>query len=127
MIKSATTRHRLVNAQYPSIMIHWRKSADIEEPAWTGPDSWQGDATVWFDSNKKSDITFIVQLGQSTPLEGIHFSLNPCEYGARAFSSIPGTGISERDLLWCGEWAVSHMKQEIVEASLKQNSNGDSE
>lgn len=124
MIDKVSTRHRIGNNEYPWVLIRWQKSADIESPAFTGPDSWQGDATVWLNGNTQSDITFILALGQTAPLGVIHYSLNPCQHGARAFSSIPGTGISERDLLWCGEWAVSIMREEIMNAHVEFNKGG---
>lgn len=127
MINQASTRHRIRNDEYPKVMIHWQKSSDIKSPAFTGPDSWQGDATVWWGGNTKSDITFIISLGQSAPLGGIHYSLNPGQYGARAFSSIPGTGIGERDLLWCGEWAISTMREEIMNAHAELSKGGENE
>jgi hypothetical protein len=118
MIESATTHHRVLsNEEYPKITISWNKSNSLENPVFVGPDNWQGDAKVWWLKGSSEYVSFFtVNIGQTVPLGKIHYQINGTEYDAYDYSSIQGTGITERDLLWCGEWATATMKRDIITA-----------
>lgn len=112
-----STKHRFDNSHEANLWISWKR----EDPkGGHRPDGWYGDCTFWLDGNTKYEgREHSVEIGQGSPIGSIHFALDTCNYGAAAFSSIPGTGITERDLLWAGEWALEAIKrtdEKLVEA-----------
>lgn len=92
---------------YPRLTIIWTRTPD----KCVRPDGWYGTAKYWFDGNTCSNRTWSVSIGQTSPVGMISFDLEPQAYGAAAFESFPGTGITERDLLWATVWALAHIER----------------
>lgn len=97
------TRHRLRNGSRPEANIVW-------VPDEHNQNRLVGTLQCWADGNNKLGRTFKIGLGFGLPIGQIFADVEPCTYGAWAMAHFDGTGITERDLFWCGEWAIASLR-----------------
>jgi hypothetical protein len=89
------------SVSYPTTVFHYETEKDGH--------GWCGTTTHWTDKNTKTEESHTVLIRQTMPIGVINFWVDDITYGAWASGTIPGTGITERDLYW-----LSHLAMEAI-------------